>query len=163
FAELRGGIGGRLLKTTHHLKPIRVLYSPASMRVQWLLDRKTTGEDWSQRDASAEYKDNAIRTATRDFARLVEHRGLQQRFLSGADVGSGDLRSGDYRILMLPHTIALSAAEAKEIRDFVERGGIALAAGEPGIFDEHGRRQTKPLLSEVFRGAAARSATSFAF
>jgi hypothetical protein len=163
FAELRGGIGALLINSQRHIDPIAVLYSPASMRVQWLLDRKTTGEDWSQRDASAEYKDNAIRTATRDFARLVEHQGLQHRFLSSADVRRGDLRSGDYRILMLPHTIALSAAEAQEIRDFVERGGIAVAEGEPGVFDEHGRRQTKPLLSEVFRGAAARSGTSFAF
>jgi hypothetical protein len=132
--------------------------------VQWLLDRKTAGEDWSQRDASAEYQDDATRAATRDFARLVEHRGLQHRFLSSADITRGELRSGDYRILMLPHTIALSTVEAKEIRDFVERGGIALAEGEPGLFDEHGGRQTNPLLAEVFRGPpAAGSATSFAF
>ena len=162
FAELRGGLGALLINSRRHIDPVGVLYSPASMRVQWLLDRKTTGEDWSQRDASAEYKDNAIRTATRDFARLVEHRGLQHRFLSGADIGRGDLRSGDYRILMLPHTIALSAAEAKEIRDFVERGGIALAAGEPGLFDEHGRRLARPLLSEVFPDPVTDSTTSFA-
>jgi hypothetical protein len=64
---------------------------------------------------------------------------------------------------MLPHTIALSAAEAKEIRDFVERGGIVLADGEPGLFDEHGRRLVTPLLSEVFHGPITRSTTSFAF
>jgi len=163
FAEIRGGLGALLINSRRHIDPIAVLYSPASMRVQWLLDRKTTGEDWTQRDASAEYRDNAIRTATRNFVRLVEHRGLQHRFLSSADVGRGELRSGDYPILMLPHAIALSAAEAKEIRDFVEGGGIALAAGEPGLFDEHGRRLARPLLSEVFPGPVTRSTTSFAF
>ena len=163
FTEMRGGLGALLINSRRHIDPIAVLYSPASMRVQWLLDRKTTGEDWTRRDASAEYEDNAIRTATRDFAHLVEHRGLQHRFLSSADVGRGDLRGGDYRILMLPHTIALSAAEAKEIRDFVERGGIAIAEGEPGLFDEHGRRLARPLLSEVFPGPATDSTTSFAF
>jgi len=163
FAELRGGLGALLINSRRHIDPIGVLYSPASMRVQWLLDRKTTGEDWSQRDASAEYRDNAIRTATRDFARLVEHRGLQHRFLSSVDVGRGELRSGDYRILMLPHAISLSAAEAKEIRDFVERGGIAIAEGEPGLFDEHGRRLARPLLSEVFPGPVTGSTTSFAY
>jgi hypothetical protein len=163
FAELRGGLGALLINSRRHIDPIGVLYSPASRRVQWLLDRKATGEDWSQRDASAEYQDDATRTATRDFARLVEHRGLQHRFLSSADIRRGELQSGDYRILMLPQAIALSVAEAQEIRDFVERGGIALAEGEPGAFDEHGRRQTKPLLSELFRGPAGRSAASFAF
>jgi hypothetical protein len=163
FAEMRGGLGALLINSRRHIDPIAVLYSPASMRVQWLLDRKTTGEDWTRRSASAEYQGDAIRTATRDFARLVEHRGLQHRFLSSADVGRGELRRGDYRILMLPHTIALSAAEAKEIRDFVERGGVALAEGEPGLFDEHGRRLARPLLSEVFPGLVTRSTTSFAF
>src|SRR3984893_10364481 len=163
FAEIRGGLGALLINSRRHIDPIAVLDSPASMRVQWLLDRKTTGEDWTQRDASAEYRDNAIRTATRNFVRLVEHRGLQHRFLSSADVGRGELRSGDYRILMLPHTIALSAAEAKEIRDFVERGGSALAVGEPGLFDEHGRRLARPLLSEVFPDPVTHSTASFAF
>src|SRR5262249_52426010 len=113
LAEMRGGLGALLINSRRHTDPIGGLYSPASMRVQWLLDRKATGEDWSQGDPSTEYRDNAIRTAMRDFASLVEHRGLQHRFLSSADIGRGELRSGDYRILMLPHTIALSASEAK--------------------------------------------------
>jgi len=133
------------------------------MRVQWLLDRKATGEDWAQRNASAEYHDDSIRIAARNFARLVEHRGLQHRFVSSTEIRLGELRTGNYRVLMLPHSIALSAGEAKEIRGFVERGGTVLAVGEPGLFDEHGRRMTKPLLSEVFPGPPTRSANSFAF
>ena len=77
FAELRGGLGALLINSRRHIDPIGVLYSQASRRVQWLLDRKTTGEDWSQRDASAEYRDNAIRTAARDFARhLITHYAI---------------------------------------------------------------------------------------
>jgi hypothetical protein len=33
-------------------------YSPASKRVQWLLDRRGTGKDWARRNA--EYEDDAI-------------------------------------------------------------------------------------------------------
>ena len=163
FAELRGGLGALLINSRRHTDPIGVLYSPASMRVQWLLDRRATGEDWSRRSASTEYQDDAIRTATRNFAHLIEHRGLQHRFVSAEEVRRGDLRNGDYRMLMLPHTIALSTIEAKEIRDFVERGGVVIAAGEPGIFDEHGHRMAQPLLSEVFTGTPTRATPSFAF
>src|SRR4029077_8756880 len=99
FAELRGGLGALLINSRRHIDPIGVLYSQASRRVQWLLDRKATGEDLSQLDASAEYRDDAVRGTTRDFARLVEHRGLQHRFLSSADITHGELRGGDYRIL----------------------------------------------------------------
>ena len=133
------------------------------MRVQWLLDRKATGEDWSGRDASSEWQDNAIRAATRNFARSIEHAGFQYRYVSPEEVRRGKLRSGDYRILMLPHTIAISPNEAKEIGDFVEHGGVVIADGEPGIFDEHGRRAAEPLLSGVFAGPGAIAETSFTF
>jgi hypothetical protein len=78
-------------------------------------------------------------------------------------VGQGELRSGGWRILVLPHTIALDPREAKEIRGFVEQGGIIVADGQPGLFDGHGRQADTPLLSEVFRGPPTRSATSSAF
>ncbi len=163
FAELRGGLGALLINSRPHIDPVGVLYSPSSMRVQWLLDRKADGKDWSRRTASTEYQDNAIRAATRNFVGLIRHRGLQHRFVSSEAVRGGELRNCDYRLLMLPHAIALSPTEAKEISDFVERGGVVAAEGEPGIFDEHGKRMAKPLLSEVFADPAARAATGSAF
>jgi len=163
FAELRGGLGALLINSRRHTDPIGILYSPASMRVQWLLDRKATGEDWSGRNASSEWQDNAIRAATRNFTRLIEHSALQYRFVSSEEVSRGKLRSGDYRILLLPLTIALSPIEAKEISDFVEHGGAVVADGEPGIFDEHGRRVADPLLSRVFAGPATLTETRFTF
>jgi hypothetical protein len=163
FAELRGGLGALLINSRRHTDPIGVLYSPASMRVQWLLDRRSSRAGWSRRNASSEYQDDAIRAATRNFTRLIEHRGLQQRFVSTEELSRGELGNREYRILMLPHTIALSPIEASEIRAFVEQGGIVVADGEPGIFDEHGRRMAKPALSEVFAGPATRAATGFVF
>jgi hypothetical protein len=162
FAELRGGIGALLINSHKYTDPIGIFYSPASMRVQWLLDRRATGEDWSSRDASSEWQDDAIRIATRNFTRSIEHSGLQYRFVSPDELKRGDLGNGSYRILMLPDTIALSATEAKEIRDFVEHGGIVVADGEPGIFNEHGRRMIKPALSEIFADPATHAATSLA-
>ena len=123
---------------------------------------KSVVEQWSRRGASTEYRDNAIRTSTRQFAHAFQHMGLQHRFVSSEQVRRGELR-GDYRLLILPHTIALGASEAAEIRGFVERGGVVIADSEPGQFDEHGRRLTKPALSDIFPGPANRSAISFVF
>jgi hypothetical protein len=163
FAELRGGLGALLINSRRHADPIGVLYSPASMRVQWLLDRRASRAEWSRRDASTEDQDDAIRAATRNFTRLIEHRGLQPRFVSTEGLGRGELADGDYRILMLPHTIALSPIEAGEIRAFVAHGGIVVADCEPGIFDEHGRRMIKPALADVFVGPATRATPGFVF
>jgi hypothetical protein len=87
--------------------------------------------------------------------------GLQHRFVSSEQIRRGELH-GDYRVLILPHAIALGASEAAEIRGFVERGGVLIADSEPGQFDEHGRRLTKPALSGLFAGPVNRSVGSFA-
>jgi hypothetical protein len=163
FAALRDGLGALLINSSRHIDPIAVLYSPASRRMRWLLDRRATGEDWSDRNASSEYRDDAIKAATRNLTSTIEHSGLQHRFISSEAVMHGELGSGNYRILLLPHTIALSPVETAEIRAFAENGGIVVADGEPGIFDEHGRRLTKPALFDAFAGPATSGATSFAF
>jgi hypothetical protein len=162
FGEIRNGLGALLINSRRHTDPIGILYSPASWRIQWLLDRRASAEEWSRRGASIEYQDDAIRTSTRQFAHALEHMGLQHRFVSSEQGRRGELR-GDYRILILPHTIALGGSEAAEIRGFVERGGAVIADSEPGQFDEHGRWLTKPALSDIFAGPATRSAISFAF
>ena len=163
FDDIRGGLGAVFINSHRHMDPIGILYSPASMRVQWLLDRRAAGEEWSRRSASSEYQDDAIRASTRSFAHALEHAGLQYRFVSSEEVGRGELQKANYRLLILPRAIALAPAAAKEIRDFVGQGGMVIADGEPGVFDEHGRRAAKPLLSEIFGGPATRSATNFVF
>ena len=162
FGEVRNGLGALLINSQRHTDPIGILYSPASRRVQWLLDRRASAEEWSRRGASTEYQDDAIRAGTRQFAHALEHMGLQHRFVSSEQVRRGELL-GDYRVLILPHAIALGASEAAEIRGFVERGGVLIADSEPGRFDEHGRRLTKPALSDLFAGPANRSSGSFGF
>jgi hypothetical protein len=163
FDDIRGGLGAVFINSRRHMDPIGILYSPASMRVQWLLDRRATGEEWSRRSASSEYQDDAIRASTRNFAHALDHAGLQYRFVSSEQVGRGELQKANYRLLILPRAIALAPGAAQEIRDFVEQGGVVIADGEPGVFDEHGRRAAKPLLSEIFGGPARRSATNFVF
>jgi hypothetical protein len=163
FREIRGGIGALLINSRRRTDPVGILYSPASRRIHWLLDRRATGEDWSRRNASTEYEDDAIRTATQNFANALQHMGVQYRFVSSTEVREGTLREGAYRVLILPHAIALASSEAAEIRDFVDRGGVVIADGEPGLFDEHGRMMSPPLLSEMFPGPARRPSVTFAF
>ncbi len=163
FAEIRGGLGALLINSRRHTDPVAVLYSQASMRIDWLLDRRARGQKESGATASAEPLGAAPRTSTRNFVQTIEHIGLEPRFVAAAEVADGALRDGSCRILMLPHAVALSPAEAGAIRDFVAKGGVAVADGEPGLFDEHGKRAEKPLLSDVFAGPPAAATTPFAF
>jgi hypothetical protein len=143
FREIRDGIGRLLLASEPHYDPIAILYSPPSFRVQWMLEQKPKGDAWMNRDAEAELSGNAAREAMWAYASAVTHQGLQPVFLSPAMIEHGTLRHRGIKVLILPHAIALSSAEARQIRDF---NGTVIADVPPGVFDEHGRHLDRPLL-----------------
>ncbi|MDB5398946.1 MAG: hypothetical protein JWQ55_964 [Rhodopila sp.] len=131
------------------LDPVAVLYSQASFRTGWMLDQRSKGAAWSDRDAAREYEDNAWRASRRQVLQRLGQIAIQPRMLSSAMVEAGALRHDDLRVLILPHAIALSQAEADEMRAFAQRGGTVLADTEPGVFDQHSRRLPAPLLAGV--------------
>jgi hypothetical protein len=61
---------------------------------------------------------------------------VQSRFLATPEIEGGALK--DYRILILPYSIAISDREARAIEQFLERGGIVYADGATGLMDERG-------------------------
>jgi Beta-galactosidase len=149
-AELRSGLAAQLIASTPSTDPVAILYSPASLRTQWLLNRKADGKPWVERQAEAEYNDdNQVRATMRRAAGMLTHLGIQSRWLTAAMIEQGVLRTGDIRVLVLPHAIALSTAEAQQIRDFASNGGIVLTGSEPGLFDAHSRRLARPLLADL--------------
>jgi hypothetical protein len=158
FAEIRGGVGALLINSSSPPAEIAVLYSPASMRTQWMLDWQAKGDSWARNGTRSAGDGNA----TDLFRKLVTHLGLQSQIISSAMVAQGGLQRGGWRVLILPRAIALSSQEAEEIRRFVARGGTLIADSEPGLYDQHSRRLAKPLLADVFRAKVGPDAT-FAF
>jgi len=144
--ELRAGIGARLIAATPHREPVAVLYSPASFRVQWLLDRRAEGGDWTRRGAGVEFREEGpVRAAFHRAVSTLLHRAVTPRFLTPATLASGGLDG--VRVLVLPQAIALSDGEAAAIAAFVARGGAVVADGAPGQFDGHGKRRPRPVLA----------------
>ncbi len=131
--------------------PVAVLYSQASFRTRWLLDRRGGDRRWWQRDAAREYEDNAWTASRRQILTRLASIAVQPRLLSSAMLESGALRHNAPRVLILPHAIALSAAEVAEIAAFAQSGGLVLADIEPGLFDQHSRRRASPPLDGIAR------------
>lgn len=149
-AELRSGLAAQLIASTPETGPVAILYSPASQRTQWLLDRKADGKPWAERESETEYlDDNPVRAARRRAAAMLTHLGVQPRWLTRAMIEDAALQTGHIRVLVLPHAIALSPEEAGQIRDFASAGGTVLTNSEPGLFDVHSRRLARPLLADL--------------
>ena len=142
-------VAPELMASEPAFDPVDVLYSQASFRTRWMLDQRGRGAAWSNRDAAREYEDNAWRASRQQVLQRLSEIGIQPRLLSSAMVEAGALRHDGSRALILPHAIALSQAEADEIRAFARRGGTVLADTEPGLFDQHSRRLPAPLLAGI--------------
>jgi hypothetical protein len=142
FADIRGGIGALLIASEPLFDPVAILYSPASFRVQWMLEQKPKGDAWMARQSETELESNAARDAMWAYEHAVTHLGLQPRYVSSV----ADLQKHGIRTLILPHVIALSPDDARAVRDFVAAGGTVIADVPPGVFDAHGRRQSPPLM-----------------
>jgi hypothetical protein len=129
--------------------PVAILYSQASFRTRWMLDQRPRGAAWSDRDAERELDDNAWRAGRRQMVDRLAQIGMQPRWLSSETLEGGALQDGAIKVLMLPHAIALSAAEVEEVKRFAARGGTVLTDTEPGVFDQHSRRRAGSPLAGV--------------
>ena len=125
--------------------PVAVLYSPASLRAEWMLDQRAGGAAWMRRSASAEGADNPARAAMEADVETLLLMGVQPRIVDPAMLRAGALAHG-VRVLLLPRIWAMDDAEAAAIRAFRAAGGAVIANGPPGVFDGHLRRRAVPAL-----------------
>lgn len=152
YKELRDGIAALLINSVRESDPIAIHYSQASMRVEWMLAQRPKGEAWVNRTSSTERLDSEFLRVRESYCRLMEDLGLQYDFVAYGQIEQGELVRRNYRVLILPRSTALSRDEVKAIHEFVERGGLVIADGEPGLFDEHCRRLATPSLAGIFAG-----------
>ena len=149
YNEIRSGLGALLAASSRQRDPIAIHYSQPSMRAEWMMAQRPKGEAWVNRTSSTERMDSAFLRLRESYCRLLEDLGLQYNFVAYGQVEQGELLRGGYRVLILPRSSALSEAEAQGMREFAGQGGVIIADGVPGVFDEHCRRLEKPRLAEV--------------
>ena len=160
WAELEDGLAAQLIASEPVFDSVAILYSPASVRTRWLLDWQPKGEAWSARGANSGYDDpNPVRTAMNDVLQALWDHGVAPRFITDDEIAQGILVRDHYRVLVLPQSIALSSAASQQIATFVHQGGVAIADGVPGQFDEHSRRLATPQPASIF-GAAPRAVST---
>lgn len=159
FRAVNGPLGRMLMRSRRRWSRIAVLYSPASFRIQWMLDHRAMGADWTALGAAAEDGDDAVRAARRRVLEDLSQLGFAPRFVSDSQIARGILHRAGYRMIVLPQAIALSRRAAIAIKAFVRRGGVLAAVGTTGRFDGHGRRLKVPLLSRLLKSNNARIAT----
>jgi hypothetical protein len=151
YTEIRSGVGALLINSERQTDPIAIHYSQASLRTEWMLEQQPKGKAWAKRSASSE-EDSSFRWLRESYCRLIEDLGRQYKFVDSEQIERGELLRSGYRVLILPRSTALSAAEAGAMREFVAKGGALIADGRPGLYDRHGRLLSKAHLSDLIAG-----------
>ena len=103
---------------------------------------------WSA-TSEAEAADNSWRAATRRAARALAGLGAQPRWITPEVLSAGELARDGTRLLVLPHSIALSNEEVAAVRSFAEAGGLILADVPPGERDALGRRRNAAPFADL--------------
>ncbi len=156
LAGLRGPLGTRLLHARPERDTVGVLYSQASFRMRWLLDRRvdrSRGLDWTQRSNDQDLVDSPWRRSLEDAADALAHLGRTPDWID-ADALTQARLDGLHAIL-LPQAIVLDDRAVVLLRRFAARGGLLVADGEPGTFDAAGRARQRLPLDRMTRHVAA--------
>ena len=149
WREQTGALGAQLLEAQPVPGQVAILYSQASFRMTWLLDRRPGGDAWVERDSEAEAADNSWRAANRRAARALAGLGAPPRWITPEVLSAGELARDGTRLLVLPHSIALSNEEVAAVRSFAEAGGLILADVPPGERDALGRRRNAAPFADL--------------
>ncbi|UCH33913.1 MAG: beta-galactosidase [Armatimonadota bacterium] len=81
--------------------------------------------------------------------------GMGYDYITDEQVANGALRGGQYRVLWMPCTLAVSNEAAAAIAEFASSGGAIVADVAPGMWDEHLAPVERPALRRVFEPGGA--------
>ncbi|MGH9617933.1 MAG: hypothetical protein ACRD28_14430, partial [Acidobacteriaceae bacterium] len=163
YNEIRDGEGALIINSHPVTSPIVIDYSQPSFRTDWMLERRPDGAAWMTRDAAYERSNNNFIRLRLSWCNLIQDEGLQYRFVSYDQIPKGELLKDGYQVLILPDSTSLSQREANAIREFVSDGGIAIASGMPGTYDEHSKKLSQSSLADLFGGSNSQQENVHAF
>ncbi len=142
------GVGKLLMESKRLGDGIAIHYSMPSVHGATILgyhQRSTDDDDEAPKGTSLSFPSN------RDgWVRTIKDLGLQFDFVSSEQVEQGGLASGNYKVLILPLSLALSSSEVKNIQSFVQSGGVVISDAASGLLDDHCAWRQNSTMNEFF-------------
>lgn len=155
--ELTSPLARLFLRAVKQLDPIAIHYSQPSIQVDWLLESTVDGATWPRRFSSYEARHNRMTRVREAWLKALQDLGYSPVFVASEQVARGELASRRVRVFVMPQSLALSPAEADQIRALVsstasDQAGprLLLCDGTPGLFDQHGRLRSRSPLEDLF-------------
>jgi hypothetical protein len=143
WLELQRGIGRLFINAQRDNDPVAIYFSQPSLRVQAVAG-ENLGQSPTGRDANG-------------AVRALQDVGVESDFVAYWEVEKGLLAKGNFKLLVLLNTVAMSDAEAKAVRQWVADGGVLVTERRAGMLDQHGRGRAKSALADLVEGKPVES------
>lgn len=148
YRELVGGAVADLIRMARRENfGIGIHYSYPSIHAAWIIDGGIRADRIS---ANWGATGNKFRFSRDGWMGILEDLGLQYDFVPRQWIEAGELNRRGFRVLILPFSLAISDAEADQLRAFVQQGGVLIADGQAGIMDGHAGWRRSGVLDELF-------------
>jgi hypothetical protein len=147
FGQLQSGIARLFMNSTVREDGVAIHFSMASIRGAWITDGVIRPDMGNVNGSSKSYADLVRRRDA--WVKELEKQGVQFRFLATPQIETGAL--DQYRVLIMPYSIALSDAEIKALERFISSGGRVLADEHLGKMDEHCHWRKEPPFPHLER------------
>ncbi len=98
----------------------------------------------------AEMSDSLCIAVRNSWTKLIEDLALQYNFVGTNQIETGGLSSGEYKVFIMPESVAVSPKEAAEIRAFVQNGGTLIADWRASDMNASGQDMGNGQLDDVF-------------
>jgi len=133
FGKMQSGIARIFMNSTVIEDKVAIHFSMASIRGAWISDGVIQADMGNVYRSSKNFADLSKRRDA--WVRELEKQGVQFRFLATQQIERGDL--DQYKVLILPYSIALSDKEIAAINRFQQNGGRIFADEQLAKMDEH--------------------------
>lgn len=154
--ELAGPLGRMLAQSRPVPAEVALVYSPASVRMNWLFESDgLLGDGWFKAwgaDTARERRESPQLRLRESWMKLLSDLGVAWKFVSSEQLAKGALTAPGtaFRAVVLPRACALSDEELEQLRAFAKNGGTLVADAWCARFDTHGKAREKPALDDLF-------------
>ncbi len=150
YKELTAGIARQIQHMQPVNDPIAIHYSHPSITAWWMFEARPEGKDWVKRGSAAERLRSDFLRLRESFTKLTEDNLRTYTFVAYAQLENGAFDKMDTKVLILPQSIAMSAAECDAVARFVKRGGTVVADCRTALMDQHCKMLGKGQLDDLF-------------
>lgn len=149
LAWARGEAGDEWRRARPREARVKLLYSPRSLKIHWLIDAEPAGIYWPSLAAHLDGELLPLARTWWGWQWFLQDLQRPYSWLDESELESEADPLAGLEVLVLPRVISLSARAESRIREFVARGGRLLIDGECGLFDEHGNGLARGRLDDL--------------